>query len=179
MKCIFDAQLEKKRSMKKELDATDSDARCKGSCGSCRWPLWVVLMICELLIHSTRPSAIPSCIHTVYKTLYQEAPDELPSVNFVRECCVIVEVMGETMTAIKLANAPQWLQLWSNFTTRCQIPFTALIIGVIAESGDIDPCVVLSCIFMEDETSKTQVDGIVKKVNVLTLFGMHPCAWFC
>ncbi len=69
--------------------------------------------------------------------------------------------------AIKLANVPQWLQLWTNATTRRQIPFTALIIGVLAESGDIDPVVILSCIFMEDKTSKMQVDGIVKKVTCL------------
>jgi hypothetical protein len=99
----------------------------------------------------------------VYKTLYKEEPDELPSVNFVGQCHVFVEVMGETLMAIKLANTPQWSQLWTNATTRRQIPFTALIIGILAESGDIDPCVVLSCIFVEDETSKTQVDGIVKR----------------
>jgi hypothetical protein len=58
-----------------------------------------------------------------------------------------VEIMGKTLMAIKLANAPQWLQLWTNATTRCQIPFTELIIGVLAESGDIDPaafCLVFS-----------------------------------
>ena len=76
-------------------------------------------MICDLLTNGTRPSVIPSCIHTVYKTLYQEEPDELPSVNFVRECRVLVEDMGETMRAIKLANATQWSQLWTNSTTWC------------------------------------------------------------
>jgi len=101
----------------------------------------------------------------VYETLYKEEPDELPSVNFVRECRVFVEVMGETLTAIKLANAPEWLQLWTNATTRRQIPFTALIIGVLAESGDIDPVVISSCIFVEDETSEMQVDDIVKKIT--------------
>jgi hypothetical protein len=124
-------------------------------------------MICELLINGTQPLAVPSCIHTVYKTLYKEEPDELPSINFVREYCVFVEVMGETLMAIKLANAPQWLQLWTNATIRRQIPFTALIIGVLAESGDIDPAVISSCIFMEDKTSEMQVDGIVKKVTCL------------
>jgi len=79
----------------------------------------------------------------VYETLYKEEPDELPSINFVRKCRVFVEVMGETLTAIKLANAPEWSQLWTNATTRRQIPFTALIIGVLAESGDIDPVVIL------------------------------------
>jgi hypothetical protein len=104
-------------------------------------------MICELLINGTRPSAVPSCIHTVYETLYKEEPDELPSVNFVKECCVLVEVMGETLTAIKLATVPQLSQLWTNSMTRRQIPFTALIIGVLAESGDIDPVVISYLVF--------------------------------
>jgi hypothetical protein len=86
-------------------------------------------MICELLINGTLTLTVPSCIHTVYKTLYKEEPDELPSGNFLRECHVLVEVVGETLTAIKLANAPQWSQLWTNSTTRCRVPFTALIIG--------------------------------------------------
>ena len=45
------------------------------------------------------------------------------------------------------------------------IPFTALIIEILADSGNIDPVVVSSCIFMEDEKSETQVDSIVIKVK--------------
>ena len=173
---ILDTPQESKRIMKKEWDDKDHDGRRTRRGGSRRWPTWVVLMICELLINGTRPSAVPSCIHTVYETLYLEAPDELPSINFVRECRVLVEVMGETITAIKLANASQWSQLWTDSTTRRQIPFTALIIGVLAESGDVDPVVVSSCIFMEDETSEMQADGIVKKVNTrLQYFPLIIC----
>jgi len=98
----------------------------------------------------------------VYETLYLEAPDELPSINFVRECRVLVEVMGETITAIKLANASQWSQLWTDSTTRRQIPFTALIIGVLdfrdasgwhSKKGEHAPAVfstnhLLSCVYL-------------------------------
>jgi hypothetical protein len=175
MKCVFEAPLATKRCMKKEWDDKDGDGGQTRRGGSCLRPMWVVLMICKLLVNGTRPSAVPNCIHTVYKTLYQEDPDELPSVNFVRECRVLIEIMGETMTAIKLANATQWSQLWTDSTTRCQIPFTTLIVGVLAESGEIDPVVVSSCIFMEDETSETQADGIVKKVIALPLFAAHLC----
>jgi hypothetical protein len=45
----------------------------------------------------------------VYETLYNKSPEELPSVSFVRTCRVLVEVMGEALTAIKLANAPDGL----------------------------------------------------------------------
>ncbi len=73
------------------------------------------------------------------------------------------------MVAIKLVYAEMRDRLWTNSNTRRQIPFTTLIIGILAISGNIDPVVVLSCIFIEDEKSETQVDGIVNKVN-----GLNP-----
>ena len=153
-----------KRRMKKEwVNNYDDGHRTRG--GSRHWPPWVVQMICELLINGTAPTAVPSTIQSIYETLYDESPEELPSVNFVRECRVVVEIIGETMVAIKLGRAEIWDQLWTDSTTRRQIPFTALIIGILADSGNIDPVVVSSCIFMEDEKSETQVDGIVNKVK--------------
>jgi hypothetical protein len=153
-----------KRRMKKEWTNNYDDGR-RTQGGSRHWPPWVVQMICELLINGTAPTAVPSTIQSIYETQYNEPPDELPSVNFVRECQVVVEIIGETMVAIKLGHAEIWYQLWTESTTRRQIPFTALIIGILADSGNIDPIVVSSCIFMEDERSETQVDGIVNKVN--------------
>jgi hypothetical protein len=41
----------------------------------------------------------------MYQTLYSEPPDELPSVNYVQECRVLVEIIGETIAAMKLALA--------------------------------------------------------------------------
>jgi hypothetical protein len=147
--------------LKKEW-ADESAAYKRG--GARRWPIWVVQLICELLVNGTSPAAIPSNIQTMYKTLYGEKPDELPSVNFVRGCRVVVQVVGETVTAIKLGNAETWKQLWTDATTRRQIPFTALIIGILGDDNDIDPVVVSSCIFMEDERAETQADGILDKV---------------
>jgi hypothetical protein len=36
---------------------------------------------------------------------------------------------------------------------------------LMGEDDDIDPIVVSSCIFMEDERSDTQADGIINRVN--------------
>ncbi len=95
-----------------------------------------------------------------------EKPKELPSVNFVRECRVIMEVIGKTIVAIKSAHAPKWDQLWYDGTTRQQIPLGALIIGMLASDNNmIDPIVVSSCIFMENKTSEMQAKGIVDKVR--------------
>ena len=159
---LLESSSETKRHMKKEWEDSGSGKRTRG--GSRRWPTWVVLMICELLVNGTAPSAIPSNIQTLYETLYQEKPQELPSVWFVRRCRVVVEVMCETLAAIKIASASEWGQLWTDGTSRRQTSFTALIVGILTDAGDIDPVVISSCIFMEDETSQMQVDGLVNKV---------------
>jgi hypothetical protein len=152
--------------MKKEWDENVADGKhTKG--GSRCWPTWVVLMVCKLLINGTAPSAVPTNIQTIYEALYNEQPEELPSVNFVRECRVIVEVMCETMAAIKIASSLEWGQLWTDATTKRQIPFTVLIVGLLGNNTNLDPVVISSCIFMEDERSQLQADGIVKKVNAL------------
>jgi hypothetical protein len=88
-------------------------------------------MICKLLISGTPPTAVPSTLQIIYETLYKEKPEQLPSVNFLRECRVVIEVIGETMAAIKLAWEAEWGQLWTDATTRRQIPFTALIVGIL------------------------------------------------
>ena len=112
------------------------------------------------------PQAIGPSIKIMYETLYGEkTEEEPPSVNFIRQCRVVVEIMGETVTALKLASADSWKQLWTDATTRRQIPFTALIIGLLGDEEDIDPVIVSSCIFMDDERSETQADGIVDKVS--------------
>ena len=77
--------------------------------------------------------------------------------------------MGETVAAMKLGSADSWKQLWTDATTRRQIPFTALIIGLLANEEDIDPVIVSSCIFMDDERSETQADGIVNKVSLFII----------
>ena len=94
-----------------------------------------------------------------------------PTVSFCRDCLTIVQVIGETIAAIKLERAPTWAQLWTNATTWWQIPFTALIIGVLGDGprDTINPIVVLSCIFMDNKTLETQAAGILGKVRLYRL----------
>jgi hypothetical protein len=132
-KAIIQDSQETKRKLKKEW-ADEAAAHKRG--GARRWPIWVVQLICELLVNGTAPSAIPTNIQTMYETLYGEKPEELPSVNFVRECRVVVEVIGETLAALKLAAAENWKQLWTDATTRRQIPFTALVIGLLGDEDN-------------------------------------------
>ena len=74
--------------------------------------------------------------------------------------------MSETLTAINLAEVETWSQLWTDATTRRQVPFTSLTIGLHGDENNIDPVIVSSCIFIKDERSDTGAEGIINKVSV-------------
>ena len=148
----------KKKSIKKEYEA--------GRKGGGRWPLWVVEVCCELLVQGTPPSAIPANIATLYETLYGENDAIPPSVDFVRQCRVLVQIIGETITAMKLASCEDWAQILFDATTRRQVPFSAVVISLMGdEATSLDPVIVSSCVILEDETAETQVSGIISKVS--------------
>ena len=152
-------------SQKETKKEWEDETKAKRRGGARRWPVWVVQLICELLVNGTPPVTVRENIRTMYWVLYNKAPEDLPSVRFIRHCRTKVEVIGETITSLKLARAPIWDQLWTDATTRRQIPFTALIIGMLGDDAKIDPVVVSSCIFTEDERSGTQAEGIISKVS--------------
>ena len=68
------------------------------------------------------------------------------------------------MVALKLAKAVKWNQLFTDATYRRQIYFQDLLFGIMDDDGMIDPVVVSSCIFMEDETSETEARCVIDKV---------------
>ena len=132
-KSMIEESTEKRRGVQKEW-ASEAAARRHG--GGRRRPPWIIQLICELLINWTAPSATPKNIMTMYAILLDTKPKEQPpSVDFVCQCRPMVQVIGETVTAMKLAKAKAWGQLWTDTTTRRQIPFTALIIGLLGEDG--------------------------------------------
>ena len=98
---------------------------CKG--GGRIWPVWVVQLICELLVIGTATSSMPGNIRIMYETLYdidldaeREKNVEFPSINFCRQCRIVVQVIGETMVALKLAKSVKWNHLF----TIHYLPFT-------------------------------------------------------
>jgi hypothetical protein len=106
---------------------------------------------------------------TVFVTLYDEEPDKILSLNYVRQCRVLVQVICETITAMKLAACPNWAEIFFGATTRRQVPFSAVLISLMGDDPEtIDPVILSSCVVLEDETSETQVDGIVTKVRAIT-----------
>jgi len=130
-----------------------------------KWRPWVIQYICELLVIGTPPASILSIISSSYQTYYGKEPDEVSHISFVRQCRVIVQVIGETIAAIKMASSEKWDQLWTDATTRRQCPFQALIIGLMDSEKKLDPVTVSTCIFLEGESAETTIESILAKVS--------------
>ena len=99
-------------------------------------------------------------------------PVHTPSLAHVRHCRVLIQIIGETTSALKLASENTWKQIFFDATTRRQVPFQALIIALMSD-GKLDPIVVSSCIFMEDETAEKEVESIVNKVSYCVQYFFH------
>ena len=54
--------------------------------GSGKWPVHIVLLICELLMNGTPPSTMPDNIQTMSAYMAGAKADDLSSVNSVRQC---------------------------------------------------------------------------------------------
>ena len=93
--------------------------------------------------------------------------------SFIQRCRTVVEVVGGTIAAWKLADADSWRQISTDATSCCQCVFQALIVGIMDEDGFLDPVIFSSCIFLENETSQTTFDTIVDKVSIFLIFVFH------
>ena len=134
--------------------------------GSGKWPVHVVMLICELLVNGTPPSAVPANIQTASAAFTGAEASDLPSLRFVRQCRTVLQNLNETLAALRLGNASIWRQFFTDGTTRRQIAFQNLVIA-LREDGKLDPVIVSSCMILEDETSETQVKSIVDMVRHL------------
>ena len=132
--------------------------------GSLKWPVHIVLLIFELHVNGTPPSAVPANIQTISAAMTGQEVTELPCINFVRQCRVVVQNLNSTLAALRLGEADEWHQLFTDGTSRRQIAFQNLVIAVMVDSK-LDPVIVSSCMFLEDEMSDNQVKSIVKQLR--------------
>jgi hypothetical protein len=110
----YRSEIKESKKTKCELQKEWADEEAAARVGGQRClPTWVVQIICEMLVNGTSPSAVPSAMQTMNEMLTGDVPKEFPSVSFVRSCTVVVEGIGETIAAMKLADASSWSQLWT------------------------------------------------------------------
>ena len=134
--------------------------------GSGKWPVRIVLLICEILVNGKPSSAVPANIQTVSVEFTGTAACEIPSVEFVSKCQVVLQIVNETLSAFILGNAETWNQLFKDGTSRRQISLQNLVIYLMENDG-LDPVIVSSCMYVEDETSEKCVESILETVSYI------------
>ena len=163
--------IEQYRSIMEQMNASRRSMKqcwCKGRRGAQgRWDVWVVIFCCELLVIGVQPSAVPQTMVAMYSTLYGETPEQVPSVNFVRQCRSIIEEVGLMITAIKMGIADSWPYWGDDATTRRHLTWSALVIGLMGSDHKLDPVIVSSCIFLEDESAQGTNDALFSKIDSL------------
>ena len=132
--------------------------------GGKRWPVHIVLLICEMLVNGTHPSAVPANIQTSCASFTGAEADELQSVNFVREFRIVLQNLNETLSALRLVSADTWHQVFTVGTARRQIAMQNLVVALM-EDGNLDAVIVLSCMYVENEASERCVESIVETVS--------------
>ena len=60
------------------------------------------MIICELLVNGNPPSAIPVNIQTIYSALNRSELNELPSLDYVRKCFVVVQKINKIRATCRL-----------------------------------------------------------------------------
>ena len=98
----------------------------------------ILLLICDIPVNGMPPSAVPGNIQTMSASMTGQEVTELPCINFVRQCCVVVQNLNSTLAALRLVEADEWHQLFTNGTSQRKIAFQNLAIAVMVDSN-VDP----------------------------------------
>ena len=93
------------------------------------------MLICEILVNRNPPSAIPANIQTMSYAITVSEVNELPSFDYVRKCCVVVHNISNMLAACRLGKADNWHQIFTDSTTRRQIIFQKLVIGLMTDGN--------------------------------------------
>ena len=138
--------------------------------GGKRWPVHIVMLIFEMPVNGTHPSSVPANIQTSCAAFTGVEDDELPSVNFICECRIVLQNLNETLSELQLGSADTWNQVFTDGTARLHIEMQNIVV-VFREDGHLDAVIVSSCMYVENETSERCVESIVEMVS-------GCCLWF-
>ena len=95
------------------------------------------MRICEILVNENPPSAIPGNIQTVSAALTGSEVNELTPLDYVRKCRVDLQNRNYMLATCRLGKADHWHQIFTDGTTRRQITFQNLVIGLMTD-GDFE-----------------------------------------
>ena len=140
--------------------------------GSGKWPVHIVVLICEYLVNGTPLSAVPANLQSASAAFTGAESDELPLVNFVRQCRTVCQNLNLMFAGFRLGHARNWHEIFTNGTERRQIAIQNLVIGIMEDHG-MNSVIASSCKFAGNGTSEKQVDAIKNQVSFHCCVDLH------
>ena len=122
------------------------------------------MLICKLLLNENPSSYITYNIQTIYAALARSEVNYLTLLDYVRNCRVVVQNLNGMLAACRLEQVDSWHHIFTDGTTRRQIIFQNLVIGLMTD-GDFESIIASSCIFLENGTSEKQVEAVKNKLR--------------
>ena len=122
------------------------------------------MLIFELLVNENPPSAIPDNTQTMSADLNVSEVNELPSLEYVRKCCVVVQSLNDILAACRLGKEENCNQIFTDRTSQRHITFQKLVIGLMTD-GDFESAIASLCILLKNENSEKQVEAAKNKVR--------------
>ena len=98
--------------------------------GSLRWPVHIVVLICEIIVNGTPPSVILYNAQTTSAAITGNEVNELPSLDYVCKCRVVVQNLNKVLSDLRLGKADHWHHIFTDRNTRRQNKFQNLVIGL-------------------------------------------------
>ena len=83
-----------------------------GGKGEKRWPMWMVQLILEQLIHGTPPAAIPDNILSQDRLTTGREGQELPSVGFCRDMRIVLNILIPGKCSAKYKKGEAVMMRW-------------------------------------------------------------------
>ena len=120
----------------------------------------------KLLANGIPPSAVAKTMQTYSAYFTGAEAEELPTVDYEQKTRTVLEKLNLMFTGMRLGNATTWYQLFICGTSRRQIAFQNLVIGIM-EGDTFDSVIASSCVFLENESEEKQVKAIKSKVSQL------------
>ena len=95
------------------------------------------MLICEIFVNGTPTYVITDNTQKMSAALTGSEVNQLLSFYYVRNFHVVVQILNNILDACKLGKADNFQQIFTEFTTRKQITFQNLVIGLMTD-GDFE-----------------------------------------
>ena len=144
-------------------------------CGS-KWPMWIVQLILKLFVNSVPPSSgIPNHSHIgVYQGRLKLLKNKVTFTNGCKGIPYYLASPWRKPRSIVVSSKVMGV-IFTGGTSRLQVSMQNEIVLIINEGKESYPIIICSCIFLENDISDRQEEGVIDKNNPLKKRPLQLC----